>query len=60
MKSEWRVQVNYCCGDIYYQVYRIRDVTKTDHSGNREHKGGLFDSESEAQKFADKLNEEGK
>ena len=41
MKSEWRVSRNPILDDdgnwkSMYQVYRIRDANKTDHSGNRE------------------------
>lgn len=37
MKSEWRVTCNYICGDLIYDVYRLRDRDATDHSGNREY-----------------------
>ena len=41
MKSEWRVSSNPIgANEFLYQVYRIRDLEKTDHSGNRE----IFDS----------------
>ena len=41
MKSEWRVSSNPIGqGDFLYCVYRIRDIEKVDHSGNRE----IFDS----------------
>lgn len=41
MKSEWRVSSNPIgANEFLYQVYRIRDLEKTDHSGNRE----VFDS----------------
>lgn len=36
MKSEWRVTCNYICGDLIYDVYRLRDCDAIDHSGNRE------------------------
>ena len=37
MKSEWRVTCNYICGGPVYNVYRLRDRTDVDHSGNREY-----------------------
>lgn len=37
MKSEWRVTSNYICGGLVYNVYRLRDRTDVDHSGNREY-----------------------
>lgn len=41
MKSEWRVSSNPIGpGEFLYCVYRIRDIEKVDHSGNRE----IFDS----------------
>lgn len=37
MKSEWRIASHKDDAGIkWYQCYRIRDVDKTDHSGNRE------------------------
>mgnify|MGYP000268483184 FL=1 len=41
-----------------YQVYRIKDMRKVDHSGNREYAGGLLHDEREAMKLAAKMNEE--
>lgn len=37
--SEWRVSSMWLNGKKYYQVYRIKDMKKVDHSGNREYKG---------------------
>lgn len=37
MKSEWRVTCNYIGGERFYGVYRLRDHTDVDHSGNREY-----------------------
>lgn len=42
-----------------YQVYRIIDPNKTDHTGNWEW-GRLFETEEEAQLEADRLNGEEK
>ena len=54
--SKWRVSSNGWGEDKTYQVYRRIDVNATDHSGNRENRGGVFDSKAEAQAYADKLN----
>ena len=35
MKSEWRVSKNPVGGRYCYQVYRLYDIQKIDHSGNR-------------------------
>lgn len=58
MKSEWQVTMQYINNKPIYQVYRLRDKSKIDHSGNREYQGGLFYDEAAAQEFADKLNAE--
>ena len=58
MKSAWKVSSNPIAGVTKYQAYRIKDVNAVDHSGNREYAGGWFTDKDEAQKIADKLNEE--
>ena len=57
--SEWRVSSNPVAGKTFYQVYRIRNVNGIDHSGNRETRGGLYESRMDAEKLAATLNEEG-
>ena len=37
MKSEWRVTCNDIGGELFYGVYRLRDLNEIDHSGNREY-----------------------
>lgn len=58
MKSKWKVSSQYIAGEAIYQVYRQRDVSKVDHSGNREYYGRIFESARAAREFADKLNGE--
>lgn len=58
--SEWRVSSNPISGRTFYGVYRIRDINDIDHSGNRETRGGWYETREEAERLADKLNEEGK
>ncbi len=56
---KWQVSSNYVVGvGTFYQVYRLRSVCDVDHSGNREYRGGPFDTEAEAQQYADQLNRE--
>ena len=56
---KWQVSSNHVVGvGIFYQVYRLRSVCAVDHAGNREYRGGLFDTEAEAQLYADQLNRE--
>jgi hypothetical protein len=54
--SEWRVSSMWLNGKKYYQVYRIKDMKKVDHSGNREYKGGLMEDEFKAISLAKRLN----
>ena len=54
--SEWRVSSMWLGKKRYYQVYRIKDMKKVDHSGNREYKGGLMENEYTAMSLAQKLN----
>ena len=39
-----------------YQVYRIKDMRKVDHSGNREELGRWFGTKEAAQVVADQMN----
>ena len=56
MKSEWRVSSNPIGqGEFLYQVYRIRDVEKIDHSGNRENFNSYI-SRDIAEMKAEELN----
>jgi hypothetical protein len=59
MKGKWKVSHNYAGGETFIQVYRLRDVQKVDHSGNREYASIIFETDEEAQAFADYLNAEG-
>lgn len=54
--SEWRISSNIVAGEKFYQVYRLMDVNATDHSGNRETRGGLYESLLDAEKLAETLN----
>lgn len=57
--SPWRVSTNPVAGKKFYQVYRIIDVDQIEHSGNRETRGGLYESRQDAEKLAALLNSEG-
>lgn len=58
MKSEWKVSSNSINGKKLYIVYRIRNTSEVDHSGNRETRGDYTESREEAAALADKLNRE--
>ena len=58
--SEWRVSHNYVPGvGDFWEVYRLKSMCAVDHSGNREYRGGPFNTEADAKAYADKLNAEG-
>lgn len=55
MKSKWKVSSQTIDGEKFYTVFRIRDTSQTDHSGNRE----IYDtylSKEMAEMEADELN----
>lgn len=62
LKFIWSVSTNPVFdGDkckCVYTVYRNRFTDQPDHSGNREYRGGVFETEAEAQAYADRLNAE--
>ena len=58
MKSEWRVSKIPAGEGCVYGVYRLFDVQKTDHSGNREEFWRTFEDRNEAAMVARQLNEE--
>ncbi len=58
MKSEWRVSKIPVVKGYVYVVYRLLDVQKTDHSGNREELWGTWEDRSEAERVAKQKNEE--
>lgn len=60
MKSEWKVSSNSVGGVKMYIVYRIKNTSEVDHSGNREYYGNYTEDRSEATSVADKLNAEEK
>lgn len=58
MKSEWKVSKTPIGeGKYMYQVYRVRDAAKTDHSGNREIYLA-YQTKEEAVFTAERLNRE--
>lgn len=59
MKSEWRVSSQVINSKNIYTVYRLRDTTAINHSGNREYSGTYFTDQDAAEALALKLNEQG-
>lgn len=60
MIGEWRISSQYLGGKKVFQVYRIKDMRRVDHSGNREYAGPMLHDEAEAMALAKKLNAEAK
>lgn len=56
--SEWRVSSNPSAGKMFCGVYRLRDLDAIDHGGNRETRGGWFETKEAAKRLADTLNKE--
>jgi len=54
--GKWRVSANPIGGVNMHAVYRIRDLSEVDHSGNREYATGWMPDKQEAQKIADRMN----
>ena len=54
--GRWRVTHIYAAGITMIEVYRLIDAFEVDHSGNREYRPEEFQTDEEAQAFADKLN----
>ena len=56
--SEWKISTNIMAEKKFYQVYRIIDINETDHSGNRETRGGYYERLKDAKALARRLNTE--
>ena len=54
--GRWRVTHIYAAGITMIEVYRLIDAFEVDHSGNREYRPEEFQTDEEAQAFADMLN----
>ena len=56
MKSPWKVSSNMIGTEKVYQVYRLYDVQKIDHSGNREVDPYFYKRKDDAIKRCRELN----
>lgn len=54
MKGKWRVTYN----GSYYEVYRLRDIARVDHSGNREYAKPIFQTKDRALAYAAGANDQ--
>lgn len=56
MRSKWKVSSQYIGDEKVYRVYRLRDISKVDHSGNREYAGEVIYNQDAAYAVAQGLN----
>lgn len=59
MKGKWKVASNPINGEMRYIVYRLRDTSAIDHSGNREYAGEYVKNKAAALLRAEALNNGG-
>lgn len=57
MHSEWKVTTNLIGSKRMYAVYRIKDIDKVDHSGNREYATTYMEDKQTAEIMAKVFNE---
>ncbi|GEM_PF-622928 len=57
MHSKWKVSSQFMGDERVFQVYRLRDISKVDHSGNREYAGEIIYNQDAAYAVAKGLNE---
>lgn len=60
VKKVWMVTTVPVAGATLYTAYKLKDETRPDETGNRIHKGGLWQTKKEAENLAKLWNEEGK
>ncbi len=56
--SLWRIDTKVVAGKRFYQVYRLIDEHRTPTDGNRETRGGYYESYRDAEALARRLNTE--
>lgn len=56
MRSKWKVSSQHIGDEKVFQVYRLRDISKVDHSGNREYAGEIMYDSNAAYAIAEGLN----
>ena len=56
MYGKWKVSSQFISDEKVFQVYRLRDICKVDHSGNREYAGEIIYNQDAAYAVAEGLN----
>ena len=57
MHGKWKVSSQFIGDERVFEVYRLRDISKVDHSGNREYAGEIIYSQDAAYAVAKGLND---
>ncbi len=57
MHGKWKVSSQFIGDERVFQVYRLRDIGKVDHSGNREYAGEIIYNQDAAYAVAKGLND---
>lgn len=56
MYGKWKVSSQFIGDEKVFQVYRLKDISKVDHSGNREYAGEVIYDQNAAYVIAEGLN----
>lgn len=56
MYGKWKVSSQFIGDEKVFRVYRLKDVSKVDHSGNREYAGEVIYDQNAAYAIAEGLN----
>lgn len=59
MVGPWKVTYKYLSGVKMFAVYRLKDISELDLTGNREYATGYTNDEFETRAIADELNKTG-
>lgn len=60
IKKTWKIAPVPVAGGTLWSAYKLRNADRPDEDGNREMRGGFWQTAKEAQNLADLWNEEGK
>lgn len=56
MHGKWKVSSQFIGDERVFRVYRLKDIGKVDHSGNREYAGEVIYNQDAAYVIAEELN----
>ena len=58
MTGKWKTERNVINSKPMFAVYRLKDTSAVDHSGNREYATGYMEDSVEAHEIAERMNNE--